>query len=348
MKYVLEHCSWEMTRNCNMNCAHCCCGDKKNLTDQMLSPQKAVDVAHQIVEMGVKRVTLTGGEPFLREDWYEIANILSDGGVTVDLITNGTLICDEIVRHIQTAGITSVGVSLDGTRQTHDRLRCEGSYERCLAGVRQLVREKIPVTAVTTIQKINLGELDELADVLREERIKAWLLQLAMPFGNMKKNRDLMIEPNEIGKIIDFCFRQQRKKGLSIFMGDSIGYYTNKETIVRSRVLGVDTPVVWRGCPAGIHSLNIAYNGTILGISLCVDELRAGSLHKRSLKEIWNDDDAFAFRRKLDAKKFKGFCGTCRYVEMCLGGCLGMRYSTSGDIYGENLYCAYRNAVLGS
>lgn len=346
MKYKLKNCSWEMTRNCNMNCAHCCCGDSKFTSGEGLEHEAAVDVAHQIVDMGVERVTLTGGEPFLREDWQELAHIMSEGGVCVDMITNGSLIEQGTIRHLQYAGIRTVGVSLDGSREIHDRIRCQGSFDKCMSGVRKLVSADIPVSAVTTIHRSNIEEMGEIAAILRECGVNAWMIQLGMPFGNMEKNSDLVIEPQDIEKIIDFCYRESHKDGLRIYMGDSIGYYTKKETVVHSRALGVDTPAVWKGCPAGIDSLNIAYDGTILGISLCVDKLTAGSLRERSLKDIWNDDDAFGFRRKLDPKKFKGFCGTCRYVEICLGGCLGMRFGTTGDIYGENIYCAYRNAVL--
>lgn len=346
MEYKLKRCSWEMTRNCNMNCSHCCCGDSKFHSGDGLSHEEAVDVARQIVEMGVERVTLTGGEPLLREDWQELASILSEGGVYVDMITNGSLLENDLTCYIQNAGIRAVGVSVDGVRATHDRIRCKGSYDKCMAGVQQLVAAEIPVTAVTTVQKPNVGQLDQIAAVLREWGVRAWLIQLGMPFGNMEKNRELLVDPQEIEQVIDFCYRESQKHDLRIGMGNSIGYYTKKETVVHSRSLGVNAPAVWKGCPAGMESLNIAYDGTILGISLCVDQLTAGSLRERSLKDIWNDDDAFAFRRKLDPGKFKGFCGTCRYVETCLGGCLGMRLSTSGDIYGENVYCAYRNAVL--
>lgn len=348
MKYVLEHCSWEMTRNCNMNCMHCCCGESRGDEKEALSHEKAMEVAQEIVEMGVKDVSLTGGEPFLRKDWNEIARALADGGVMVDLITNGTLINDRIIRQIQDSGISLVGVSLDGVRDTHDRIRCPGSYDACMAGVERLVLEEIPVTATTTLQKRNIGELEEMAEILQDSGVKGWLLQLAAPFGNMEKNRDLVIEPDQIEEIIDFCYRREEKDDFYIMLGDSIGYYTKKESVFRSRAIGSVEPVVWRGCPAGASTLNIAYDGDILTASLCVDKLIAGSLRERSLRDIWNDDDAFAARRKLDPKKFKGFCGTCRYVEMCLGGCLAMRYADTGDIYGENRYCAYRNAMLGA
>ena len=346
MKHQLKKCSWEITRKCNMNCIHCCCGDSKFDSNDELTHEEALDVAKQIVEMGVERVTLTGGEPLLREDWQELAKIMSEGGVFVDMITNGWQIDKNVIRDFKFVGIDAVGVSVDGIPETHDRIRGAWSYDNCMTGVQQLVSARIPVTAVTTVQKLNVGQLEQIAADLRKRGVRAWLLQLAMPFGNMKENRDLMLDPQDIEQVIDFCYRESRNQDLRIHMGDSLGYYTKKETVVHSRTLGVNVPAVWKGCPAGMDSLNIACDGGIFGISLCIDQLKAGSLRERSLKDIWNDDDAFAFRRKLDPKKFKGFCGTCRYVETCLGGCLGMRLSTSGDLYGENPYCAYRNAVL--
>lgn len=346
MKYNLKKVSWEITRKCNMDCTHCCCGDSKFDTSDELAHEEALDVVKQLVEMGVEQVTLTGGEPFLREDWQELAKIMSEGGIRVDMITNGWRIDADTSCGLLSAGIKAVGVSVDGIRKTHDRIRCRGSYDRCMSGVQQLVTAQIPVTAVTTVQKLNVGQLGQIAADLRERDVRAWLVQLGMPYGNMKENSDLLLEPQDIEQVIDFCYRESQYHGLTIHMGDSLGYYTKKETVVHSRTLGANVPVVWKGCPAGIDSLNIASDGSIFGISMCSDQLKAGSLRERSLRDIWNDDDAFDFRRKLDPKKFKGFCGTCRYVETCLGGCLGMRLSVSGDIYGENPYCAYRNAVL--
>ncbi len=346
MKYKLKKVSWEITRKCNMNCIHCCCGDSKFDNNDELTYEEALDVAHQLVKMGVEQVTLTGGEPLLREGWQFLAHILWKGCVHVDMITNGQCIDKRVIRDLQYVGMEAVGVSVDGTQETHDRIRGPWSYDNCMSGVQQLVSARIPVTAVTTVHKLNIGELAQIAKDLRERGVRAWLVQLGMPFGNMEKNSDLVLEPQDIEQVIDFCYRESRNHDLMIHMGDSLGYYTKKETVVHSRTLGVNAPAVWKGCPAGMDSLNIACDGTIFGISLCVDQLKAGNLRERSLRDIWNDDDAFDFRRKLDPKKFKGFCGTCRYVETCLGGCLGMRLSTTGDIYGENPYCAYRNAVL--
>lgn len=346
MKYKLKKVSWEITRKCNMNCIHCCCGDSKFDSNDELTQEEAVDVAKQLVEMGVVQVTFTGGEPLLREDWQELAKIMSEGGIFVDMITNGWQIDTETICNFASAGIQAVGVSVDGTRETHDRIRCRGSYDRCMSGVQKLVSAEIPVMAVTTVQKLNVGQLEQIAADLREWGVRAWLVQLGMPYGNMQENSDLLLEPQDIGQVIDFCYRESLNHDLVIHMGDSLGYYTKKETVVHSRSLGVNAPAVWKGCPAGMDSLNIACDGGIFGMSMCAEQLKAGSLRERSLKDIWNDDDAFAFRRKLEPKKFKGFCGTCRYVETCLGGCLGMRLGTSGDIYGENVYCAYRNAVL--
>lgn len=327
-----------------MNCDICLCGTERGQAEQELSHEEAMNVCEQIKEMGVKRAVLTGGEPLMREDWAEIAFRLTDGGVEVHIITNGYFLDKETVRKIKKAGIKKVTVSIDGTEAAHDSSRIRGSYARCVNGVKLLRTEQIPFWIATTVTKDNLSILPGLAEELLELEAEHWSIQAGLPFGNMKKEK--VLSANEIEQLIDICHEISSQSGMKIYLGESIGYYSCKEALIRSKALGTDKIPVFRGCPAGITTLDIACNGDILGISLCVSGFREGSLRERTLREIWEDPNAFSWRRNMTAKDLKGACAGCTYGELCMGGCPAVRYSLTGDIFGENQMCIYggRNA----
>lgn len=344
MKYKLKWCSWEITRKCNMNCEICLCGGFRDERNRELTTQEALELCEQIAEMEVERVVLTGGEPLLREDWDLIASRLSEHGVEVQIITNGSLVTPEVIARMKRAGIKKVSVSIDGTQELHDAGRMEGSFAKCEHALALLKEASIPVFVATTVTAKNLDNLSALKCELARMGVEHWGLQMGMPYGNFATHAQDVLPPEKIMELIDFCYEASQEGDMYIYPGENIGYYTCKEAIVRSRTLHTEKIPVFSGCPAGISTLSIAYEGTILGISMCVSGFQEGNIRKRSLREIWEDDNSFVWRRKLHKEDLKGACRDCDYAEVCLGGCPAVRYATTGDICGENQYCAFRHA----
>lgn len=342
MKYKLEWCSWEITRKCNMDCKICLCGGFRDTRAKELTTWEAFSLCDQIADMGVGRVVLTGGEPLIRDDWDRIAERLSGQGVAVQLITNGSLVTPEVVERIKCAGIEKVSVSIDGTQKIHDAGRMAGSFARCEYAIGLLREAGIPVFVATTVTAKNFDNLSALKDELVRMGVEHWGIQLGLPYGNFAVHAQDVLPPEKMVELIDFCYDAGRKGKLYIYPGENIGYYTCKEAVVRSRALHTDKIPVFSGCPAGISTLSIAYEGTILGISLCVNNFLEGNIRNRPLREIWEDENSFAWRRKLRREDLQGACHDCGYADVCLGGCPAVRYATTGDVCGENQYCAYR------
>lgn len=344
MKYQLKWCSWEITRNCNMDCDICLCGGLRNEGGQELNSEEALELCDQMIQMSVERVVLTGGEPLLRRDWDRIAQRLSRGGVEVQLITNGSLVDPSVIEKMKTAGIQKVSVSIDGTEEIHDTGRMKGSFRSCCEAIQLLQDTQIPVFVATTVTANNYDDLPALKDALVHMGVEHWGLQLGLPFGNFASRNVDVLKPEQISELIDFCYQADRQGDLLIYPGENIGYYTCKEAVVRSRALSTSKIPVYEGCPAGISTLGIGYDGTIVGMSMCVDRFTEGNIRTRSLKEIWEDENSFAWRRNMTRDKLQGFCGKCEYGDICLGGCPAVRYGTTGSLYSENHYCAYRVA----
>lgn len=341
MKYRLEKCSWNITGKCNLNCMHC--SEKKHAFGEDLSAEEALDLAEQIGALGVEWVTFTGGEPFYREDWDKIALRLWERGVKVEIITNGTLVDEALIEKLKKSHVQHVAISVDGTERIHDRIRDRGVFARCKEALGLLQRAGMSRAVVTTLMKHNLEELETLKEILIAWEVPLWQLQIGVPVGGLGDNRDCLIQPGDVAGVIDFCYETALDGRIRVAPADGIGYYTKKETIVRGMFCDDTAPPVWYGCRAGISSLTIRSDGNILGASLCAEQDSQGNVRDRSLREIWEDENSFALLRQFRPQRMEGYCGKCRYVSWCKGGCVIMKLGFGGSVYAENQYCAYRS-----
>lgn len=341
MNYHLQWCSWELTRQCNMDCDICLCGGLRSAGGPELSTNEALEVCRQLADLQVQQVILTGGEPFLRSDWDIVAAALTRRGITVNMVTNGSLLDAYVVKRVKEAGISQVSISVDGTQPVHDAIRAPGSFKMCCRAIQLLKGAGIPFRVLSTVTRQNEANLPELKNELIQMGVTHWGIQLGLAFGNLVRHREDMLSPQAVGELIEFCYSTTLEGRLKIDLSESIGYYTCKEAIIRSHAMGTSRIPVFEGCPAGISALSIGYDGTIFGMSMCVSKFSEGNVRETSIRQIWESSTAFAWRRRLKPIDLKGYCRNCPYVSACLGGCPAVRYATTGDLYGENRYCMY-------
>lgn len=329
---------WEITMGCNMRCKHCGSSCAEALPDE-LNTSEALEVCDQLKDLGLKVITLSGGEPTTRSDWHIIAKRLVDNGIITSIITNGWLIDENFVHNAITSGIRSVCLSIDGLEKTHDFIRRSGSFNKSIKALKELRKNNISTSVITSINKENICELEELYQLLSDLGVNSWQLQIALPMGNFAKRPEWLIEPQDILSIIDFAYNKIGGK-LLIVLADCIGYYSNKDIKVNENFLNDN----WSrtGCGAGKHVIGILHNGDIVACTSIRDKtLVAGNIREKSLKSIWESPDSFKWNRNFDSSKLKGFCRECRYTERCLGGCSNSRYCINGSFESENRYCAY-------
>lgn len=343
--YQLERCSWDITDRCPLNCAHCCA--KKDAVGPELTHSEALSLAQQLVALRVRYVSLTGGEPLVREDWPDIVAALAGGGVYVSLTTSGWTLDETAAIQMRRSGLQLAALSVDGPRDIHDQIRRPGSYDRFVRALECLQSVDMPVTVITTVLSRNLDRLPQLRDELVGLGVDAWQLQLGVPVGNLKQRPEAVLDPRQMGRLIDFCYETAQSYPIRVFPADGIGYYTQKDALVRKHAMRSAALPVWRGCIGGKRLAHITSDGNILGISMAVwngDRGLESNIRQRSLEEIWNDDRVFADFRGCDCAKLEGFCQTCQYRDLCKGGCTMVRLSLGGGQYAENPYCAYYQA----
>ena len=341
MKYQPITCVWEVTMGCNMRCGHCGSSCDAPLPDE-LTTEEALNVCDQIAELGLKWVTLSGGEPLTRKDISLIIKRLNDKGVAVNLITNGWLVTEEKAKEFKENGILTVAISIDGTEEIHDKIRKKGAFEHARRAFKTLKEHGIKTGAITTITNENLNLLEEIKEELIRMGVDSWQVQLGLPMGNLKDKTDWLIAPEKIDDIIGFCYQTAKEGKIKIYPADCIGYYTKKEMEIKQYSYETPWASIWDGCNAGIRGFGILQNGDILGCTSIRDRnYIEGNVRETPLREIWEDPQSFLWRRQMTKNDLEGDCKTCIYGSKCLGGCPNTRLTMNRSMNSENKYCAY-------
>jgi len=328
MPYQLKCAVWEITLRCNLRCSHC--GSSAGLPRaNELTTQECFRLCEELAELGCEDVSLMGGEPFLREDWFSIAQCIKNLGMNLSIVSNGTIL-DKFIDKISQLKPKVVGISLDGMKESHEKIRGKGTFEKVIRAI-ELLREKgIQTTVITTVSKINFKDLPEMKNLFYKKGIN-WQIQIAMPFGNFKKEQ--MLSKEEFYATALFIAKERIEnsfKNLPVIGAHCYGYY--------SKIL---PGCSWEGCSAGITSIGITSDGGIVGcLSMGNDRFIEGNIREKSLKEIWENPNSFSYNRKFDKNQLGPNCKDCKYGAICKGGCNAMSYILTGQFHNDP-YCFY-------
>ena len=322
---------WESTLECNMNCIHCgaSAGDKRR---DELNTTEAKTVIDDLKKLGTKLITLMGGEPFLRSDWFTLAQYIRKQDMNLTIMSNGLLIDKEVVSKLRTLDPYAMAVSIDGgIPETHDTIRrVPGSFDQCLQALQLLRDAGIQTSVVTTVHKQNYKELPLIRNFLLNRDI-AWQIQMCTPVGRFP--RTLMLSKKEFYAIALFIASTRKKysrKQLPIMGAHNFGYH--------SRYMPNIMLFPWNGCQAGISTLGIQSDGGIQGCLSLPNNYVEGNVRKQSIIDIWNDSNSFSYNRNFDVNDIKGDCVSCKFKHSCKGGCLTAAVSISGEEH-NNPYC---------
>lgn len=326
--FQLQSCVWEITLACCFSCKYC--GSKAGKArENELTTEECIDVARQLAEMGCRRVSLIGGEVFMRSDWSVIVKTLTDRDVNVSIITNGYLFSDKLIDELKKVKVESVAISLDGPESVHDLFRQKGSFQRALQAIDILSLNNIPVSIISTLHSLNVSCLEDMFGILQTKNIFAWQLQACSPMGNVKDTG--------LSTVIDFnqviCFVEQHldKADFAIGIADNIGYYSESEGYLRGNTNG---KAFFTGCRAGLTAIGIDSAGNVRGCESMYDStFIEGNLREKSLYEIWTAPDAFAYNRDFTLDLLSGKCNDCIHGRQCAGGCRSYNYFSHGKLY---------------
>ena len=294
-----------------------------------------MSIVEQLSDMGCRRVSLIGGEVFLRHDWKEIVGALINEGIITSIVTNGFLINDEIIKQLGKLNLESVAISLDDSEEVNDKYRQVGSYKAAIVAIKQLTNNQIPISIITTINSENVCFLEAMYKILCEYPIRAWQIQACAPMGNAKNsNLKYQFDPRIV---MGFVASKRKEAPFIIGVGDNIGYYDDNEYFIRGDDSG---SIFFRGCKAGLSSIGIDSEGNVRGCESMYDKcFIEGNLRKTSLKEIWESPSAFSYNRWFTPNLLTGKCKTCDFNMKCAGGCRSYNYFSNGKLY-ESAICS--------
>ncbi len=328
---------WEITFACNMRCIHCGTSAGKRRVDE-LTTREALNLIDELAGLGARTITLSGGEPLMREDWRELAGRVKKHGITLHLITNGYLVTPEIVEDMAALQFDRIGVSLDGSEPTHNYIRQrEDSYHRALAAIDHLQGRNVDFCVVSQISDVNLHELDFLHRTLVEHDCRIWRIQMTTATGRMRARTEAALSLDNYPRLISKLFDLKAAQDILIDVGENIGYYG-----CQGSALNDNLPYL--GCYAGTRVAGVESNGDVKGCLSMPEEFVEGNIRDSSFTAIWNDPDRFAYNRKFTRETAAGACRECRYLPLCRGGCATTSVAQTG-CRANNPYCIYQMEV---
>ncbi len=334
--------AWELTNACNLACIHCRASAIKDPAPDELSTAQAKHFVDELVEYK-PIIILTGGEPLLRADVYDIARYASGHGLRVVLATNGTLLTPEIARKLKEAGIQRVSISIDGAKEeTHDTFRGEpGAFEGAMRGIDILKKEGISFQINTTITKRNLEEIPGIYDLALELGASALHIFLLVPTGRGEEIESEEIPPQEYERILNWFYDKSKGSPIQLKATCAPHYFR----IMRQRAKAEGIKITRE-----THGLEAMTKGCLGGSGFCFVSSRgdvypcgylpalAGNIRQRPFKTIWEKSKVFNDLRS--PSMLKGKCGVCEYRMVC-GGCRARAYAATGDYLDEEPYCVY-------
>lgn len=336
--------AWEVTRNCNLNCAHCRAAATNQDYAGELDTPSALRLLDQIADVGQPIVILTGGEPLMRPDIFELAEYGNARGLRMVMAPNGTLITEAVAKKMDASGIQRISVSLDGaTKERHDGFRgVEGAFDGALRGISAAKSQGIEFQVNTTISKYNYDQIPEILKLAENLGAVALHIFLLVPTGRGKYIVDQAITAEEYESTLNWFYDQKQKTNLQLKATCAPHYYRILRQRARKEGLSVtyDThglDAVTRGCLGGTSFCFISHTGIVQPCGFL--DLNCGDVTKAPFSEIWWDSEIFNALRNFD--NLKGKCGACEFKSVC-GGCRARAYEATGDYLAEEPLCSYQ------
>jgi len=336
--------AWEVTRNCNLSCIHCRAAATKGPYLNELDTDASLVLLDQISETGKPVVILTGGEPLLRPDIFEIARYGNQKGLRMVMAPNGTLITEAAAREMAASGIQRISISLDGaTRESHDQFRqVDGAFDGAIHGIELAKEAGVEFQINTTITQQNLGELAKIQELAVELGAVAHHIFLLVPTGRGKYIVDQEISAQQYEETLNWFYDQRDKTPLQLKATCAPHYYRILRERAREdgksvtfKTHGLDA--VTRGCLGGIGFCFISHTGMVQPCGFL--DVSCGDVTQLPFDAIWNDSEVFKTLRNYS--KLKGKCGVCEYRKVC-GGCRARAYEATGDYLAEEPLCSYQ------
>ena len=344
-EFIPKWIAWEVTGRCNLSCIHCRAASSMFSHDTDFTTDEAKKLIDDITSFCSPVLVLSGGEPLLRPDLFEIAKYGTEKGLRMCIATNGTLVTDEVCGKMKDTGIKMVSLSLDGsTPAVHDDFRKQpGAFEATLRAAETFRRNDVPFLVNSSFAKRNQHDIADTYKLAKEIGAKAWYMFMIVPTGRGKEIMDELITKEDYEKILEWHY-QMEKDETDLLVRPTCAPHYYRVRLQKMKEEG------HKFAPRSLTFSTGGGKGCICAQTICFIDSKgnvqpcsyfpvvAGNVKKQAFKEIWYHSELFESLR--DFEKYKGRCGECEYINVC-GGCRARADAVLEDYLEEEPFCGY-------
>lgn len=352
---------WNMTRRCNLKCVHCYAQAKDIEFENELSTEEGKALIDDLASFGSPVILFSGGEPTMRKDLPELAAYAREKGMRAVISTNGTLIGREMAKKLKEVGLSYVGVSLDGIRETNDKFRgMKGAFDAALRGLHNCQEEGIKVGLRFTINKQNVRDIPAIFDLLEEEKIPRICFYHLVYAGRGSKmvNEDLSLE--ESRQAVDLILERTRKLHEKGFPAEVLtvdnhcdGPYLYMKLLKENPERAAEVFELLsmnQGNSSGIGIGCVSWDGAVHADQFW-RHYSFGNVRERSFSEIWTDlsDELMAGlkNRKPLIKAHADRCARCKWLDVCNGNFRVRAEAVYGNVWADDPACYLTKEEIG-
>jgi len=349
---------WNLVRRCNLTCKHCYSISADKDFPGELDFDTVCRVMDDLHRFRVPVLILSGGEPLLRPDIFDIAHRAKSMGFHVALSSNGTLIDERNIDAIEAVGFDYVGISIDGMRETHDAFRRkQGAFDAALRGVRLCRARDIKVGLRFTMTEGNAADLPALLRLMKQEGVEKFYFSHLNYAGRGNRNRESDAFFETTRRAMELLFRQaleDAQVGLRTEFvsgnNDADGVYllhwAARRFPARQEHLRAEL-VRWGGNSSGVNVANIDNLGNVHPDTMWW-HYSLGNVRERPFSEIWMDtSDPVMAGLKARPRVIGGRCGECRHFDICGGNTRIRALQLTGDPWAEDPGCYLTDEEIG-
>lgn len=352
---------WNMTRRCNLKCVHCYAQAKDIEFENELSTEEGKALIDDLAGFGSPVILFSGGEPTMRKDLPELAAYAREKGMRAVISTNGTLIDRDLAKKLKDVGLSYVGVSLDGIRETNDKFRgMKGAFDAALRGLHNCQEEGIKVGLRFTINKQNVRDIPAIFDLLEKEKIPRICFYHLVYAGRGSKmvNEDLSLE--ESRQAVDLILERTRKLHEKGFPAEVLtvdnhcdGPYLYMKLLRENPERAAEVFELLsmnQGNSSGIGIGCVSWDGAVHADQFW-RHYSFGNVRERPFSEIWTDlsDELMAGlkNRKPLIKAHADRCAHCKWLDICNGNFRVRAEAVYGNVWADDPACYLTKEEIG-
>ncbi|SFM27970.1 radical SAM protein [Methanolobus profundi] len=321
---------WDLTSRCNLRCKHCVVSAGEAGRNE-LSLDECCRLIDQFADHGVRQLILSGGEPMVRDDFFDIAGYAAQKGLLIQVATNGTMIDENAAKRLSDIG-ASMQVSFDSSEPAiHDEFRQHpGSWMRTKKGIELLKEAGVPVTLAVTVTTMNIDNVPRIYEMAKDMGVQTFRILPFVPFGRGKYADELEVSPARMKELTEFLHSKRDEDGLNIAPMEFECTFSPPP----EQGIDGDTRI---GCDGAISYCTVNSSGEVLPCNY-FSGADAENIREHDFKWIWDNSRFLNYFRSLKATDMKGTCQECKWLPVCRGSCIAANFA-HGDIFQPNCHC---------